>query len=190
MRRMIYDLFRVPYYRALLVKHGEVIGIKIVPQKGNIKDFRVKSLKARFILPDDAKTGIPPLKIKSGRLVVYDINSAISMRLVRKSEDGLDWMDEDLRKEYIVNPSQFYLTPLDVSELNKFLDSKITDDILSDNEREIPWWIVAIVITGIAVAGIVIIAWMILNHVTPPVIIPSFTPTPTPTMIPGYMEVR
>lgn len=190
MKKTIFNLFHIPYYHALIVKHGDVVSTAIVRQKGNVKSFRVKSLRATFILPDDRKSGIPPIKVKNGRLIVYDVNSAIPMKLVSHSDEGIEWMDEDMRKQYAVNPKQFYLTPLDTEELHTFLEARVTDDILAGDEKEVPWWLVTLIICVVAVIGLVAVVYMV-THGTPTTIteyIPFPTPTVTPTPIPGIMK--
>lgn len=190
MKKAIFNLLHIPYYHALIAKHGDVVSTAIIRQKGNIKSFRVKRLNATFILPDDRKIGIPPLKVKNGRIVVYDVNSALPMKLIAHSDEGIEWMDEDMRKQYVVNPKQFYLTPLDTEELHTFLEARVTEDILSGDEKEIPWWLVTLIICVVAVIGLIAVVYMV-THGTPTVIteyIPFPTPTPTPTPIPGIMK--
>lgn len=190
MKKTIFNLLHIPYYHALIVKHGDVVSTAIVRQKGNVKSFRVKSLHATFILPDDRKSGIPPIKVKNGRLIVYDVNSAIPMKLVSHSDEGIEWMDEDMRRQYAVNPKQFYLTPLDTEELHTFLEARVTDDILAGDEKEVPWWLVTLIICVVAVIGLVAVVYMV-THGTPTTIteyIPFPTPTVTPTPIPGIMK--
>lgn len=185
MKRQIYDLFRIPYYRALISKHGEVIATVCVKIKDNVKDFKFKN--ARFILPNDKDLKIPPLKIKSGRLVSYDVNSAVAMRLVTKREDGIEWMSEETRKEYIVHPQQFYLAPLDVKELSNYLESKTVEDILSDNEKQFPMWIIILIIAVVSIIGLIAAVYMV-THAPPTVIteyLPTITPSPTPYIVEG-----
>lgn len=192
MRQKVLDVFRVPYYHALITRHGDVINKAIVPMKGNRKSFTVRGLKQTFILPDDLKSKIPPIKLKSGRIIVYDVNSAIPMRLAYKSDEGIEWMNEDLRKEYAVNPQQFYLTPLDTSELHTFLESKITEDILAGDKKEIPMWIILLITVGVITVGLIAAVYLV-THASP-TIITEYVPLPTsevttiPTLIPAEMR--
>jgi len=192
MRQKVLDVFRVPYYHALITRHGDVINKAIVPMKGNRKSFTVRGLKQTFILPDDLKSKIPPIKLKSGRIIVYDVNSAIPMRLAYKSDEGIEWMNEDLRKEYAVNPQQFYLTPLDTSELHTFLESKITEDILAGDKKEIPMWIILLITVGVITVGLIAVVYLV-THASP-TIITEYVPLPTsevttiPTLIPAEMR--
>lgn len=189
MKRQVYDLFRIPYYRCMVSKHGKVIGTQIIRQKAGVNDFSFGKNKSRFILPKYEESGIPPLEIKSGQLVVYDVGSAIPMKICTTSKDGIEWMNEETKKRYVVNPKQFYLTPLDSSELQKYLESKTVEDILSDNEKSIPWWIVAIVVSAIAIIGVMVTVYMVM-HGNPTIInqysnMTQTTPIPTFSILPG-----
>ena len=192
MKEILYNLMRVPHYKALIEKHGEVIGRAIVPMKGNIRSFTVKSLKMTFLLPNGKTTDIPPLKIKSGRLLVYDVNSVIPMKLGYKTEEGLDWMEEDMRVRYVSNPKQYYLPPVNPEELYTSLESKFIADIMSSDERDIPTWLLYLI--GCAVAGAIIIGVVYLvTHGTPVTIteyipMPTANPTSIPTLIPATMK--
>jgi len=192
MRQKVLDIFRVPYYHALITRHGDVIEKAIVPMKGNRRSFTVKGLKQTFILPDDVKSKIPPIKLKSGRIVVYDVNSAIPMRLAYKSDEGIEWMDEELRKEYAVNPQQFYLTPLDVTELHTFLESRVTEDILAGDKKDIPFWLILLIAVGVITVGLIVVVYLV-THAPPTIIteyipIPTIEPTAIPTLIPATMK--
>jgi hypothetical protein len=192
MLQKIYDIFRIPYYHALITRHNEVIGKAIVKQSGNIKSFKVKGIKATFILPNDKKIGIPPVKIKSGRLLVYDVNSAMPMRLVTSKEEGIDWMDEDLAKVYAVNPKQYYMTPLDVQELHNFLEAHIPADIMADDETHLPAWVLILIALGVVTVLIIAVVYLV-THGTPTTIteyipLPTQNPTTIPTLIPATMK--
>lgn len=191
MMKTVYNVFRIPYYYALISRHGEVMTKAIIPVKKTRKYFRVKGIKAVFILPKDTdvnltptgpKIGIPPLRLKSGRLVVYDRDSVHPMRLVTKTDDVIEYFKEEIIEDAVL-PQQYMLTPLDVNELHDFIESKVVEDIMSGEKREIPMWVLLLIAGAIAGAVILGSIWMITNAGVPaPVVLPAVTPTPTPTL--------
>ena len=182
MKKGLYNLFGIPYFHAYISKNGEVFDTKVIRMDEKTKDFVYK--KVRFILPDyRKKETIPPLKKKSGYLTAYDINSAVPMKLVTSRAEGIEWMDEETRKEYVVNPRQFYLTPLDAQELNDYLESKTVQDILSDDEKQFPMWLVIIIVTAVIAIGLIAVVYLITH--APPTVIEKFIQanvTAIPTM--------
>lgn len=179
MKQGLYNLCRTPYYLAYIAKHGEVVAKRIESVKKNKRSFTVKNLNLTCILPDDKKTGIPPLHIKSGRLVVYDIGSAVPMKLVSRAEEGIEWMDEETRARYVVEPKQFALTPLDSSELHEFLEAEVVSDILSDNAKEIPMWLVFLIVAGLLIIAIIAAVYMVTHTGDTSTVAPVVTPVPT-----------
>ena len=181
MRKAFYDMFRIPYYHALVVKDGEVIRQRIVRlTNARPKYFRVKGIKAAFILPTIKKH--PPIRIKSGYLVVYDMLNAQPMELALSSDS--DKLFDDFKA---VESLQYVNTPLDIEELHNFLEAKVTEDILADNEKTIPLWLIYLVSIGIIAVALLGTVYMITKGGTP-VYVPVdgiLTPTPTPT--PGYI---
>ncbi len=192
MKKSIYDIFRIPYYYALITRHGEVVSRAVVPiKKTKVKYFRVKGFKAVFLLPDDKKTGIPPLKIKSGRLLVYNAESVTPMKLTRRviETDSNEELYEKIEEENVhaISPEQFYLTPVDINELNEFLDAKIVEDIMSDATKEIPMWVIFLIAGAVVVALILGMGYLVTHGVTPTPQIIYVTPTPTP--LPTFGQV-
>lgn len=184
MKKGIFNLFRIPYYRAMISKNGEVFATRIIRMDEKTKDFKFKGV--RFILPDyRKKETIHPLKLKSGSFVAYDVNSAIPMKLLSKKEDGIEWMDDETRKEYICNPKQFYLSPLDSQELSDYLESKTVHDILSDNEKEFPMWLIVIIVVALIVVGLIAIVYLITH--APPTVIEKFIQTNVTAIPTMYM---
>jgi len=192
--KALYDIFHVPYYNALIVKNGDVVGKAIVKvNKSRAKYFRVKKFRAAFILPDnrrkegdDRKVKIEHIRIKSGLLLVYDVKNAFPMKLVSHNSI-IDEVFEEEQTEQAVYPSGYIPAPVDVEELHDFLEAKVTEDILSDNQKEIPMWLVYLV--SIAVIAVLILGafYMLTKGQTPIIIDGSTILTPTPTPTPGYI---
>jgi hypothetical protein len=187
----IYNVFRIPYYYALITRHGEVIRRATIPMHKTKKHFSLKGVDASFVIPNDKQLQIPPIKIKSGRLLLYDVNSAQSMKLIRKSTELIEFIDDDTvskvsTSETNINnavlPQQFAIAPTDINQLHDFLEAKIVEDIMSDDKKEFPMWVIYL----IAVAAVVVLilgALYMVTHGNTATIQTIVTPTPTP----GYI---
>jgi hypothetical protein len=190
--KFMYDMFHIPYYNALIVKNGDVVGKAIVKvSKTRAKYFRVKKFRAAFILPDmrmkdkdDKRIKIEPVRIKSGLLLIYDIKNAFPMKLVSHNS-LIDEVFEEEQTEPAIYPSGYIPAPVDSEELHDFLEAKVTEDILSDNQKEIPMWLIYLVTIVIAGAVILGALYMVTKDGGQTIIntAPGVTPTPTP----GYV---
>jgi len=185
MMKQIYNIFHIPYYLAYITKDNEVLRTVVIKQsKGKAKYFRVKKLNGVFILPKMGDT--PPVKNKSGYMLVYDIRNTFPMKLM--SGDEKNEYDEELSQKGIM-PKSYIATPMDIEELHTFLEAKVTEDILSDNQKEIPMWLIYLVSIGI-VAVLILGAFYMMTKGQQPVIINGTIPmTPYPTPTPGYVVI-
>lgn len=183
MKAGLYNLFRIPYYRALITKDGDVIGTKIIRlSTTNLKYFRSKKHRGLFILPK--LTDKPPLRMRSGYILVYDLRNPFPLKLT-SGDDERDISGDDVAFE----PMKFTMSPVDTEELHNFLEAKVTEDILSDNAKEIPMWLIYLVSIGI-IAVLILGAFYMMTKGQTPVYIngqPYITPIPTPT--PGYVVI-
>lgn len=194
MAKWLYDMLHIPYYYALIVRNGDVVGKASVKMSGTrAKYFRLKKYKAAFILPDmrrkegeENKVKIEPIRIKSGRLLVYDIKNAFPMKLVSHNSIIDDIFEQDT-SEMAVYPSGYIPAPVDSEELHDFLEAKVTEDILSDNQKEIPMWLIYLVSIGLIAVALIAVVFLVTKDTSaaPAIINGVITPTPTPT--PGYI---
>lgn len=185
MIQTVYNIFHIPYYLAYITRDGEVIRKAIVKKsKSKIKYFRVKKINGVFVLPkpDD----IPPVKLKSGYIVVYDERNTFPMRLM--SGDEKKEYDEELTQKGLT-PRVFALTPLDIGELHTFLEAKVTEDILSDNEKQFPMWLLMLIGAVAIVAIVALTVYMFTKGQQPIIINGSIMQTPFPTPTPGYVVI-
>ena len=191
--KFMYDMLHIPYYNALIVKNGDVVGKAIVKvSKTRAKYFRVKKFRAAFILPDmrkkdddEKRVKIEPIRIKSGLLLVYDVKNAFPMKLVSHNSI-IDEVFEETTSETAVYASGYVPAPVDSEELHDFLEAKVTEDILSDNSKDIPMWLIYLVSIGLIAVALIAVVFLVTKDtgaVAP--IINGITPTPTPT--PGYI---
>jgi len=184
----IYDILGIPHYQFILLKGNDIIGKKTVKiGKKKLRYIQWKNLQASFIIPDDVSRYA--LFRKSRRILFYDLNNVFPMTIERNN--GRVKTKEKILDA--VEPAEIKVVPFRPDELHSFLESNVTDDILSDSGKEFPMWLVFLITVGIIVIGLIAVVYMISHgavvetstvttSVTPQVTtIPTLTPHPTPT---------
>lgn len=160
---MFEDLFRIPYYKAIITRDGrayKVVKVRMSNEKAAF--FRVKAIKKAFILPD--VSDIPPIYIKSGAIIVYDDRNAFPLTLMSsdivtriKSDEStmLSRLIGVKNAEEAIKPSYWVKSAMDPDKLNEWFEARCIDDILSPPpSHEFPLWAVYL-IAVVAVVAIV-----------------------------------
>ena len=183
----IFDIMRIPYYNVLITRDGEVIGKKQIRiSKTRAKYFRVPKYRSVFILPDIKKMkGTPPIRNRSGILLVYDVKNAFPLRVV--NYEGLEQILEE-ETQTAINPTFHVREPVNPEELHEFLEAKVTEDIMSSDEKSFPMWLVFLIAIAIIAVMLLGVTYMVTHGgALPPteIINPIMNVTPTPT--PGYI---
>jgi len=203
MKKGYYNLFHIPYYQALIVREGEVVAQSIVKKtKSRPKYFRLEKYRSVFILPKKVENAI---RIKSGYLLVYDIKNAFplasmspedKMETLGENEAGLVkirgllWnRTEEPINDMVILPNEYEKSPINPEELHEFFEAKITEDIMSDEHREIPMWLIYLI--SIAVIAVIVLGglYMVTKDGGNTIIYNMTNPTPIPTPTPGYVVI-
>lgn len=169
---MLEDLFRIPYYKAVITRNGiayKMVKVRVSSEKSQF--FRVAKIKKAFILPDISD--VPPVQIKSGFLVVYDDRNVfpldlLSSEVVTKIKSDESTMLARLigikKADEAISPSYWIKTAMDPAKLDEWFEARCIDDILSPPPAtDFPMWAIYFIAVVAVVALVMGTIYMISN---------------------------
>lgn len=193
---MLEDLFRIPYYKAIITRDGVAYAsTKVKMASGKAQFFRVKKLRKAFILPDISD--IPPIRVKSGVVLVYDDRNAFPLDLLPsdvvtniKSDEStmLSKLIGVKNAEQAVKPNYWVRSAIDPDKLHEWFEARIVEDILSPPPNtDFPMWAVYLIAVVAVVAIVAGTLYLLSGRLMPDAVTPAVNAIPT--LPGGYIVV-